>query len=287
MNSTPNPTSTADDVLAARADQRLAHAYEQITLADEQLARVTAQLSRLEGDGARQSSALPLQRTSHGRSLLRGLAGLVLAAGIGVAAFAAQTPYGEPARLMIAQWAPQLFSTSLAQSGTPATAAQSISPSVQLAAAEATPSQPVPPSQTPEQNVAPAPLPPELTLLLQTMAHDIAVVQQGIEQLKASQERMIADNARTLEQLKASQDQLTRVAAKPSENKPSENKPSENRPSERSVEKPPERDLRAKTTGAAPPRLPTVANAARKPPPTQAPQARAHSQPVQLQPDEQ
>ena len=37
---------------------------------------------------------------------------------------------------------------------------------------------------------------PELTQLLQAMARDIATVQQGVEQLKASQERMAADNAR-------------------------------------------------------------------------------------------
>jgi hypothetical protein len=264
MNSTPNLANTADDVLAARADERLAHAYEQITRADEQLARVTEQLSRLESGGGRHPPLASGSRPSHGGSLLRGVAGLVLAAGIGAAAFAAQSPYGEPARLMIAQWAPQVFPTSAAQSGP--------SPSVQLASAESTPSQPVAALQTqlqtPAQTVAPAPLLPELTQLLQTMAHDIAVVQQGIEELKASQERMFADTARAIEQVKANQEQLTSLAAKPSE-------------------KPPERDLRAKTAAAAP-RPPTVANVSHKPPPTQPPQTRARPpQPIQLQPDDQ
>jgi hypothetical protein len=265
MNSTLNPqTSTADDVLAARADERLTHAYEQITRADEQLARVTEQLSRLERGGARHPSVVPGLQSSRGRPLLRGLAGLVLAAGICAAAFAAQSPYGEPARLMIAQWAPGLFPTSLMQSGTPEAPAQPIRASVQLAAAEATPSQAVP-SLQPAQDPAPtpAPLPAELTQLLQSMAHDIAVVEQEIEQLKASQEQMFAENAKAIEQVRASQEQLTRLAEKPSE-----------------------RDLRAKTP-AAPPRPANIANAARKPPPTQTPQARARPQPIQLQPDEQ
>src|SRR5689334_1737942 len=187
MNSTPNLASTADDVLAARADQRLAHAYEQITRADEQLARLTEQMSRLESDGARHPSLAP-PRASRGKSVLRGVTGLVLATGIGAAAFAAQSPYGEPARSIIAQWVPQFLLTSPAQSRTPAADVQASQPSVQLAAAETTPSQPAVPLQQPAQDIVPAPLPPELTQMLQSMAHDIAVVQQGIEDLKASQE---------------------------------------------------------------------------------------------------
>src|SRR5689334_18097420 len=268
MNSTPNLASTADDVLAARADQRLAHAYEQITRADEQLARLTEQMSRLESDGARHPSLAP-SRASRGKSLLRGVTGLVLATGIGAAAFAAQSPYGEPAKSIIAQWVPQFVLTSPPQSRPPAAPAEAVQPSVQLASADATPSQPVA-SLTPAQDVAPAPLPPELTQLLQSMAHDIAVVQQGIEQLKASQERMFADTARAIEQVKANQEQSTRLAAKPPQ---------------RPAEKPPEPDRRA-AAPASPARPPTVANAAHKPPPA-APQAGARAQPIQLQPADQ
>ena len=48
MISTPNlEAAEADNVLAARADERLAHAYQQIARADEQLARVTEQLSKM------------------------------------------------------------------------------------------------------------------------------------------------------------------------------------------------------------------------------------------------
>jgi hypothetical protein len=274
MNSTPNPASTADDVLTARADQRLAHAYQQITQADEQLARLTEQMSKLESDGARHPS-LVSSRASHGKSVLRGVIGLVLAAGIGAAAFAAQSPYGEPARSMIAQWVPQFVSTSPAQSRPPAADVQASQPSIQLAAAETTPSQPAVPLQTSAQDIAPAPLPPELTQLLQSMAHDIAVVQQGIEELKANQERMFADTARAIEQVKVNQEQSTRVAA---------------RPPQKPAEKPPEQDRRAAAsaapTPASPARSPTVANAAHRPP-AQPPQAGARSQPIQLQPADQ
>jgi len=94
------------------------------------------------------------------------------------------------------------------------------------------------------------------------MAHDLATVEQGIEQLKASQERMASDNARAVEQLRASPEEMTRLVARASE-----------------------QDQRAKTA-ALPPR--PVATPARKPPPTHpSSQARAQPQPIQLQPDEQ
>ena len=258
MNSTPNPTTGSPDaVLAARADERLAHAYEQIARADEQLARVTEQLSKMEHEAAHRPSVVYCPPPSHDRPAIRGLLGLVLAACIGGAAFAVQTPYGEAARLTIAQWAPSLVSTSSLWLQKSEDSAEPRLPAVQLAAAEATPPQSATSAQAPAQDVAPtpAPIPPELTQLLQSMARDIATVEQGIEQLKASQERMAADNARAIEQLKASQEQAARVVAKPSEP-----------------------DTRAKTT----PR--PVAVAARKPPPPS--QARAH-QPVQLQPKQQ
>lgn len=259
MNST---TGNPDAVLATRADERLVHAYEQITRADEQLARLTEQLSKMEHDAARHPSAIPGLPPSRGRPALRGLVGFVLAACICAAAFASQSSYGKAARLVVAQWAPQLISTSSPWLANPGSSARPSPSTIQLAAAEATPLQPAPPVQSPAQDVAPAPAPisPELTQLLQTMARDIATVEQGIEQLKANQERTAADNARAIDELKAGQQQLTRLAAKPSE-----------------------QDNRAKTPTSPPG---PVASATRKPPPAQPPQARAHSQPIQLQPKE-
>jgi DNA-binding transcriptional regulator YdaS (Cro superfamily) len=274
---TSNPAAVSpNEALSARADERLAHAYEQIALADEQLAQVTAQLSRMGHDAARHPVALP--SPAHGRPVLRGLLGLILAACIGAGAYASQSPYGEATRLTLARWAPFLLPTSSPWLAKPENAAPSTS-AVQSVAVETTPAQPALAAQIPAQDIAATPgaVSPELTRLLQAMARDIATVEQGIEQLKANQERMAADNARAIEQLKANQEQLTRVAAKPSDVKPSDVK---------SSEKPSTRDLRAKTPAPAPG---PVANAARKPPPARPPQAqaRAHPQPIQLQPDDQ
>lgn len=266
MNSTPNSKAIQpDDVLVARANERLAHAYEEIAHADEQLAQVNEQLSKLEHDAARHPSAVPGRQPSRGRPALRGLIGLLLAACVFVAAFVSQSSYGDAAKLIIARWAPQLVLTSsllLEKSGLPAQPSPS---TVQVAAAEPVPPQPTPSAQTTSQDVAPtaAPVSSELAQLLQTMARDLANVEQGIEQLKANQEQMASDNAKAVEQLKASQEQMTRLIAKASE-----------------------QNLRPKTS--APPPRPMV-TPTRKPVPTHAsPQARAQPQaPVRLQPEEQ
>jgi hypothetical protein len=258
MSATPTlDGSNPNTVLAARADERLAHAYEQIASADEQLARVTEKLARLEQDAARYPSAVIPGRT-RGRPVLRGLVGLVLAACIGAAAYAAQSPSGEAIRPIIARWAPFLLSTSLWLEK-PGNAAEPKPPAIQLASADATAPQPAQSSPGPAQAAAPtpAPMPPELTQLLQNMARDIATVEQGIEQLKASQQQMAADSATAVAQLKAGQEQMTRLAARPAV-----------------------ADQRAKTPA---PEAPPIAVVARKPPP----QARPRPQPIQLQPDDQ
>jgi hypothetical protein len=278
--STVNP----DAALAARADERLVHAYEQIARADEQLARVTEQLSRLEHDDPRRRAAVPGLQPSRGRPALRGFIGFVLAAGICAAAFAAQSSYGEAARQTIIPWVPSFVSTSWLAAAKPGEAGQPGSSAVQLAAAETTIQQPAPSPQAPVQDVPPAPpiasvpASPDLTQMLQSMARDIATVEQGIEQLKASQAQIAADNARAIEQLRASQEQLTHLAARPVD-RPAD-KPSAAKPSEKP--KPAEQATRAKPPAASPAPKP-VASAVRKPPT----QARAPAQPVQLQPDEQ
>jgi hypothetical protein len=249
--------STQDIELVARADERLAHAYEQIASADEQVARVNEQVSRMEYDAARKKAVNKLGRPSRGRPALRGLIGLLLTAGICIAAFASQS-YGETVRLMISRWAPQLASSL--PSATPELAAQPSPPADQVAAADAAISQLSPPAQTVPQDAASFPIPPEVTQSLQTMARDLEGVQREIEQLKASQEELTRENARIAEQLKANQEQIARAISNASE-----------------------RNLRktSAATSANPP-LP-VANPARKPVPTlPPPQARARA-PVQLQ----
>jgi hypothetical protein len=221
MNSASNPKPTSPDAdLIARADERLAHAYEQIARADEQLARVTEQISRLEHESAHQpAAAVSGQRASRGRPVLRGLVALSLAACVFAVAFVSQSPYGEAAKQIIAESAPQLVSISSLWLQKPEASAQPSRSTAQMAAAEPAPAQAIPSAQGAPQNVASttAPIPPELTQLLQTMARYLASMDQGIEQLKANQERIASDNARAVGELKASQEQLTRLLAKASE----------------------------------------------------------------------
>jgi hypothetical protein len=275
MNSTLNTaTGSPDAVLAARADERLTHAYEQIALADDQLARVTEKLSNMERDSQRRPAAVSPSRSSRGRPALRGLLALILAGGIGAAAYAAQTPYGEVARSTIARWVPQFVSMSPPPSAKPATSAPAPS-GVQLAAVEAASVQPA--AQAATQGVAPTPAPmsPELAQTLQTMTHDIATLEQGIEQLKVSQERMAVDNARAIEQLKASQEQTARLIVAKSGEKPSETDPRAKKPAPA-----------APKVASAKPKSSQDKLPQDKPPPKPS-QARAQSQPIQLQPRQQ
>jgi hypothetical protein len=254
--------STQEIELVARADERLAHAHEQIARADEQIARVNEQTSKLERNAPRKKAANRFRRPSRGRPALRGFIALMLAAGVCIAAFASQS-YGRTVRLMISPWAPQLAEASSLPAETPKLADQQSPPAVQVVAADGTLSQLPPPAQPAPQDAGVAPIPPELTQLLQTMARDLANVQQGIEQLKTSQEEMVRENARTAEQLKASQEQTARAIANASEQN------------------------QRRRTSATPP--PPIATAARIPvsalPPTEArAQARA---PVPLRPRQQ
>jgi len=254
-------TTEADDALAARADERLAHAYEQIARADEQLARLNEQMARMEQDAVPHPSVIPLRRPSRGRPALRGLLGLFAAACIVGAAFVSQSSYGEAVRPIIAQWAsPYIASVSRLALTTPQPSAQPGPSSIRLAAADTAPLQAAPQATTGPQDAA-SPASPELTQLLQTIARELATVQQGVEELKANQERMASDNAKAVEQVRASQEQMTRLVAKISE-------------------KPSEQEQRARL--AAPLPQPT-ANPARKPAPAQA-SSQARAQPLQLQP---
>jgi predicted FMN-binding regulatory protein PaiB len=282
MNSTPNPTGIdPNDVLVARADERLAHAYEQIAQADEQLARVTEQISKLEQDAARQPSSfsVPARPPSRDRSGLRGLTGLLIAACILVAAFVSQSSYGEAARPMIARWAPQLMSASSLSTRPGA-------PSVQLAAAG-----PAALAQTASQDATAASAPPDPAQLLQTLARDLANLQQEVEQLKASQQQLASDNARAIEEIKASQEQAARDNAKVAEVlKASQDQLTRSIARTPEQSRTPEQGPRPKTSALAPqPTAAATATATRKPVTTPAsPQARARPPaPVQLRPADQ
>jgi DNA-binding protein H-NS len=210
----------------------IARYLEQIASENEQIARTLADDAARPAPAAVKNVQVPGDRPSFGRPAARGFVGLLLAACIGVAAFAWQS-YGDAAKPIIAKWAPQLVQTSSLPLENPGLPAQPTPTAVQADAATAAPSQPAPLAQTAPESVAPAAaLSPESAQLLQTMARDLATVRQEIEQLKASieqlrtnQEQMTRDNARAAEQFKASQEQMARDIAKASELRPKTSAP--------------------------------------------------------------
>src|SRR6476646_3097102 len=230
-DTTLNPKqSDPRHVVVARADEALAHVFEQITRVDEEIARAQEQLSKRGQDATRHPSDPPHTRMDRSRPVIRGnrpslggrvvrgFAGLILATCVGVAAIAWQSPsYGDAARQIIARWAPQLaptLSLTLENPGFPKQPGPATIP-----AAKTAPPQPTPLTQTAAEGVAPtaAALPPESTQLLQSMARDLATMGQRIEQLKTSQEQMARDNANLAEQLKAGREEMARVIAMVSE----------------------------------------------------------------------
>ena len=220
MTAIPDPvTVEPNNAVAAAADERLIHAYRQIASADEQLARVTEQLSKLERDAAHRPLPPQSPRPSARRSALRGVAGLLLAAGIIGAAFFLQSPSGSAARLLIARWIPQPAVASLAPTEKPDLQASAAAP-VQVAAADPSAMPADSPASATPQTVAPpatVPLSPELAQQLQTITQDIANLDQKLEQLRAAQAQMAGDNARAIEEIKAGQDQMTRLVTRISE----------------------------------------------------------------------
>ena len=215
MDTTLNLKQTdPQHVLVTRADEELAHAYEQITRADEQIARADEQLSKLEHEAAGHPSdhrqtrmnklraAVPGNQPSLGARAVRGFTGLMLAAGVCVAAIVWQSSYGDAVKQIVARWAPQFIATTSLPLENPGLPAQPSPLAVQAVAAETAAPQPAPLAQTVPENVVPtvAALSPELTQLLESMARDLATLGQRIEQLKASQEQMARDIAKVSEQ---------------------------------------------------------------------------------------
>ena len=257
MNSTPASKAVeSHDGVFARADEQLAHAYEQIARADEELTRVSEQVAKMERDAARPrpSSAGPGRQSPPGRPALRTLVGLLLAACIVVAALVLQSSYGAGTKLAVARWAPQLVSTLPPEN--PPLPVQPALSTVQVAAAETAPPQATPPAQTTPQDAAPTvtaalPEPPQL---LQTMARDLVNLQRNIEQLKANQQQMASDTLKAIEELRARQEEITRVLARVSEQTPPKTSPPPTQPTP--ALRRPERTLQSSPHVRVRPRIP-------------------------------
>lgn len=212
MTSIPNPKSEHDLALTA-----LLQAYEHIGGASERLSRAGDRAFAPEQGAApgrsdeQKRSAVP-GRSSRPKPARRGLMGLALAACVCAVAAFAWYSYGREARLIVAGWVSQRFPASLPLLLGQDTEARPSPSAIGAAATDAAIPQPAPPVQTAPQDAVPkaAPMAPELAQWLQTAARDLANLEQGIKQLKASQEQIARDNAELAERLRATEVQMAR-----------------------------------------------------------------------------
>jgi hypothetical protein len=247
MDSTAKPDQAGThDLLLVRGDEKPRRDYEEVVR--EELARVQERLAKLAPaappaptasevrsepaaldanvtafrPSASAASAGPAEQRAPRRGAARFLSGLLVTACISGAGFA-WAAYGDSLRPMIATWTPQVgvawsqVTEKLGLSGEP-TPPPTPAPT-QAASADSTAPQVSAPAPAAAQEATPAaaPAPVDVAQLLQGMARDIAALEQGIEQLKASQEQITRDNAKLAEQLKANQEQVARIMARTSE----------------------------------------------------------------------
>jgi hypothetical protein len=237
---TPKASDDPCDVVLVAPDAvRVAPADDELSSLLQQAARHRSDVeTRAASDCSAGAAAPPVDTTfrptSHDAALdstghgsmagraVRAFVALLLAGCIGLAAVAWKS-YGEVATTQIARLATQLTLIASQPPETPAPATPSDPPVVRADAANAASPQPPPPARTVPETVAPAAVPsPDSTLLLQSMARDLASLGQEVEQLKAG-----------IVQIKASQQQMSRNVARVSD-------------------KPSDQNLRARASGPAP-----------------------------------
>jgi hypothetical protein len=227
---------------AKRADAELASAYERIKTAQEQLAQLDRQVSGMErgGDGrpirpretgaeprgAAVSEAAPSQKTSEnkaahpgagrGRPVLLALAGFLLAVCIFGAAFASR--YGNEAKAIMVRWAQPVSMAHKEASGPRGPATSLIA---QAADAAEQPSPPAVPSPKETKDVpSTGPTTPadhtsaDLAQSLQTITHDLAGINEKLDQLKNSYDQKLREQADAIQQLKTAQEQDARDNAR-------------------------------------------------------------------------
>lgn len=222
-----------------RADAELASAYERIKIAKEELARLDQLVSGMEHgndrppirqrptgaepSGATVTEALPSQNTSEnktpqpgvrqGRPMLLALVGLLLAVCIVGAAFASR--YRDEAKAIMARWAPPA-SMAHEEASRPAGPAKAL-----MAQAADAPAQPSPPAaaspketkEVPSTAAAPTAdrtsadrTSADLAQSLQTITHDLASINEKLDQLKSSYDQTLREHADTIQQLKTAQE---------------------------------------------------------------------------------
>jgi hypothetical protein len=216
MHSTPAPNETGphdvfaidpDVVLAARADKTSANASRASAQPDRSASGVYAAASAPSLDATFRAAAVdPLKGagggSARGKWVRRSLVAFLFAFCSAVAT-EGWKHYGDTARAMAANWAPNFvlnFASPSPPQEQPGVAEQPSAPAVQAAAADQAAAQPAPPAQSAEGVAASgAALPPESAQLLQSMSQQIEQLKASVDQLKASQEQMSRDIARNAE----------------------------------------------------------------------------------------
>jgi hypothetical protein len=226
-----------------RADAGLTHAYAQIKSAEEDLARLDRLVSGMErgdrpsigqrGTGAEPggdtvSQTPPPRKTlenkilppgeRRGRAMLLAVVGFSLAMGIFGAAFASR--YGNPAKAIMARWAPPVSIAQEQASGPPD---QPKALMAQAATADP-PQQPSPPAAPSQKETRDVPstgattsaerTSADLAQSLQTITHDLASISQKLDQLKSNYDQTLREHADALQQLKTAHEQDARDNAR-------------------------------------------------------------------------
>jgi hypothetical protein len=232
MQSAPSSHESDPNEIIPENEELVGYVYKRVVR--EVLARIDQRLAELEkhgpDNGEARRSAANGRRGLFGRWAVRGALGLLLVVGVvGAAAAAWYWTDNDSARNFVARWAPTgLVATRDSQTPPKDGPEASTELSTRGAPEAATEVAPGPPASAPQDATdndgretvgtvgrSAAPVSPDLAPLIQKMAHDIANLGQGIEQLRMSQDQMSRDNATAVQQLQASQDQLVRLVKTP------------------------------------------------------------------------
>ena len=186
--------------------------------------------SEIKVDGLKPPGAGPMSKWV--KRIVMALLGLC-----GATAAAAWQHYGDQATAMASEWAPPFVLAALPSAVKPAVSEQPSAPATEAAATEQGAAQPAAPAtaapvQSEPAATAAAAAPSAESPQLQSMARDLATMNQQVEELKA-----------TIAQLKASQAQMARELAKASDARTTETRPAEQnlRPKVSALTPPPQR----------------------------------------------
>ena len=197
--------------------------YKQVVR--EVLARIDQRLADIERQAVTEppeGQPAGSERTSSGRGLKRGAAGLLVVAGVIGAVVVWERSDGDTAQAMVARFTPRFVTNMLSTQDNQEAAQDSGAVTTGTAGDPRTsPDAPTTPMDRTTAEVdgqsATSSAPADVATTIEKMSRDMVTLAQGIEQLKVSQEQMSRDSAKATEQFKASEDQLIRMLLRVSE----------------------------------------------------------------------